>query len=281
MKALPKIPDHEVLTCLGGGQLTLVYSARALADDSPCAVKVIRPDWQDHPTAIKLLQREARACLAVQHPHLVHLRHAHVTRAPYFLVFDMLTGESVRDRLRREYVLEVPLAVWIARQTAEALAALHRARFIHADVKPDNIRLVGEGHVILLDLGFTHRPGENSFFLEKGFVMGTVNYLPPELCSREPADGFASDMFSLGVMLFEMLTGQLPYPPGTTEQTMRRHESDAARDIRELAPALPSGLAELVNRLLSKSPRERPKALQVVQKLITLEIAALRWRKAA
>src|SRR5581483_910265 len=99
MKALPKIPGFELLTCLGGGSLTSVYAARATESDTTCALKLLRPDWQDQPVAIKLLQREARACLAVQHPHLVKLIDAHVTRDPYFLVMEMLPGESLRRRL--------------------------------------------------------------------------------------------------------------------------------------------------------------------------------------
>src|SRR5205814_4788076 len=122
------------LPCLGGGPLTVVYAARDSAGDTPCAVKVIREDYEEPSTAIKLLQREARACLAVQHPHLVRLLDTHVTRPPYFLVMEMLSGESLRRRLRRDYFLEPPTTLWIARQTAEALAALHRAGFVHGDV---------------------------------------------------------------------------------------------------------------------------------------------------
>src|SRR5271154_1663446 len=90
MMAVPKIPGYELLSCLGGGIMTSVYSARAVAGDASCAVKLLRPDWQDQPVAVKLLQREARACLAVQHKHLVKLQSAHVTSPPYFLVMDML-----------------------------------------------------------------------------------------------------------------------------------------------------------------------------------------------
>src|SRR5436309_973663 len=158
----PKVPGYELLDRLGGGPLTEVFSARDCAADEACAVKVLRPQWHDQPTAIKLLQREARAGLAVQHPHLVRLRYTHVTRAPYFLVMELLPGESLRRRLRRDYRLDVPTSLWIARQTAEALAALHKAGFLHGDVKPDNIRLVSDGTAILIDLGFAHRPGENA-----------------------------------------------------------------------------------------------------------------------
>src|SRR5262249_39570417 len=158
---------------------------------------------------------------------------------PYFLVMDLLPGESLRRRLRRDYRLEVPTALWIVRQTAEGLAALHRAGFMHGDVKPDNVRLLAEGHAILLDLGFAHRPGENASLLAQGYILGTVDSLAPELCQPEPADDYASDLFSLGVMLFEMLTGQLPYPTGTVEQTLRRHGSDPPADIRRHAVAVP------------------------------------------
>jgi serine/threonine protein kinase len=281
MKAIAKIPGYELLTCLGGGTITSVYAARSLGDDSSCAVKVLRPDWSDQPTAIKLLQREARACLAVRHPHLIALRHAHVTRPPYYLVMDMLPGEALRRRLRRDYRLAPATALWIARQTAEALAALHRQGFVHGDVKPDNVRVLAEGNAMLLDLGFAHRPGENASFLEGGYVLGTVNYLAPELCGQSKSDDQASDLFSLGVTLFEMLTGQFPYPPGTVEQTLRRHESDPPADIRNHDVRLPRGAAELVNGLLSHRPKDRPGARRVVQELVALEIAAIRRPRAA
>jgi serine/threonine protein kinase len=281
MKAIPKIPGYELLARLGGGLLTSVYAARELASDSPCAVKVLREDWEDQATGVKLLQREARACLAVQHRHLVRLRQAHVTRPPYFLVMDLLSGESLRRRLRRDYRLDVPTALWVSRQTAEALAALHRAGLVHGDVKPDNIRLLGDGNAILLDLGFAHRPGENAAIQRQGYILGTVDYLAPELCGAEPADEQGSDLFSLGVTLFEMLTGQLPYPPGSIDQTLRRHETEPPADVRQYLPHLPPALAGLASRLLAQRPVERPRAQAVIPQLIALEIAALRKRKAA
>ncbi len=136
MTALPKIPGYELLTCLGGGVITSVYSARAIEDDFPCAVKVLRPDWEDQPVAVKLLQREARAVLSVKHPHLVRIIDEHVLTPPHFLVMELLSGESLRRRMRRDYSLPLPTALWIVRQMAEALAALHRKGFIHGDVKP-------------------------------------------------------------------------------------------------------------------------------------------------
>src|SRR5262249_3282827 len=156
-------------------------------------------------TAIKLLQREARAGFAVRHPRLVRVLHAHVLTPPYFLVMELLRGESLRRRLRRDYRLDVPATVWVARQTAEALAALHRGGFRHGAVKPDTVRRVEDGTAVLLALGFAPRPGENDALWRQGYVLGTADYLAPELCRREPQGGPASDLFSLGVTLFEML----------------------------------------------------------------------------
>jgi serine/threonine protein kinase len=258
-----------------------VYSARDSATGELCAVKLLRPDWEDQPTAVKLLQREARTGLAIRHPHLVPFLFAHVTRPPYFLVMELLKGESLRRRLRRDDRLDVLSALWIVRQCAEALTALHRAGFLHGDIKPDNIRLVEDGHAVLIDLGFAHRPGENAHLLKRGYVLGTVDYLAPELCAFDEETETCSDIFSLGVTLFEMLTGQLPYPHGTIEQTLRRHSAEPPADIRDLAEGLPSGLVTLIDRLLSRQPQDRPRAGQVVQHIIALESSLIGRRMSA
>lgn len=281
MQLLPRIPGYEFVRALGGGPLTCVYAARECATDAACAVKILREEWQDQPTAVQLLRREARAGMAVHHSHLVAIRDAHVARRPYFLVMDLLPGESLRRWLRRDYWLDVATALWITRQTATALAALHRAGFVHADVKPDNIRIVEAGTAMLIDLGFAHRPGEHVDLRRQGYVLGTVNYLAPELCGFSSDGDFRSDLFSLGVTLFEMLTGKLPYPAGTPEQTFRRHRDDTPFDIRRFAGDLPPTVTAFVNRLLQRRPADRPKAAAVVQQLIALEIAAMRRRKAA
>jgi serine/threonine protein kinase len=259
--------------------MTTVYEAREAESGAPCAVKVVRADWEDQETAVKLLQREARAGLSVRHPHLVQVTDAQVLQAPHFLVMRLLPGEPLRYRLRRDYRLPVPDAVWVTRQTAEALAALHQAGFLHGDIKPDNLRLTDDGTAVLLDLGFAHRPGENAAFLRAGYVLGTANYLAPELCDERPEEGLSSDLFSLGVTLFEMLTGRLPYPPGSLRQTFRRHRCDPPADVRRLAGPLPPALVALVERLLAHRPEARPRAAAVVQKLIEVEIAALKGKR--
>jgi serine/threonine protein kinase len=281
MDSMPQLPGYDLLKCLGGGPMTVVYSARNEDTEALCAVKTLREEWEDRSTAIKLLQREARAGLVVRHPHLVRVTDVHVTCPPYFLVMDLLPGESLRRRLQREYCLEPADALWIVRQTAEALARLHRAGFLHGDIKPDNVRLIDDGTAVLIDLGFAHRPGENAALFRKGYVIGTANYLAPELCDPRPEEDLSCDLFSLGVTLFEMLTGRLPYPPGSLTQTFRRHRCDPPADIARLNAGLPNDLVELVRELLSHHPEDRPSASAVVVRLINLEIATLRWFRSA
>jgi serine/threonine-protein kinase len=281
MQPIPRIPGFQLVQRLGGGPMTAVYSARTDETDGPCAIKLLREDWEDKETGIKLLQREARAGLGVRHPNLVRILEAHVTANPYYLVMELLSGESLRRRLRRDYRLQVRDAIWVARQIAEAVAALHKAGFLHGDLKPDNIRLTDDGTAVLLDLGFAHRLGENAAFLRAGYVLGTVNYLAPEQCDPIPSEEYASDLFSLGVTLFEMLTGRLPYPPGSLNQTFRRHQCDPPASIRHSVGSLPGPLVHLVERLLAHEPARRPKADAVVRQLVNLEIAALSRRRSA
>jgi serine/threonine protein kinase len=280
MHPFPRSPGFQLLQHLGGGLMTSVYSARSAGDDAPCALKVLREDWDDPPTAIKLLQREARAGLTTAHPHLVRILEAHVTSPPYYLVMELLPGVSLRQRLRRDYRLRPREAVWIIRQMAEALAALHKAGFLHGDIKPDNVRLIDDGTAVLLDLGFAHRPGENAALLNAGYILGTANYLAPEQCEPMPWEDRASDVFSLGVMLFEMLAGRLPYPAGSLRQTLRRHACDPPADIRRSVGSVPAPLVALLERLLARRAEDRPSASSVVQQLINLEIVSLRRRAA-
>jgi serine/threonine protein kinase len=206
---------------------------------------------------------------------------AHVTDPPYFLALEYLDGETLHDRLQRDYALDLRTTVWIGRQMAEALAGLHRAGFIHGDVKPENVRLLDAGTAVLVDLGFAHRPGETGVFADEGYVLGTANYLAPELCGDDPHDGPAADWFSFGVMLFESLTGELPYPHGpVAEMLADRRRSDMADALAGVQFTWPPRLTALLQGLLSRRPEGRPAGALIVHELVALEIAALGRRRA-
>ena len=258
MQSLPQIPDFDILRPLGGGPLTEVFAARRHDDDRLCALKLPRENWPGHTTAVRLLRREYRALRTARHPHIVRMLDAHVTDPPYFVALEFLDGETLRDRLQRDYALDLRTTIWIARQMAEALAALHRAGFIHGDVKPENLHILDNGTAVLMDLGFAHRPGENGVFADDGYVLGTANYLAPELCGDAPDDGPAADWFSFGVMVFEMLSGALPYANGTVNELLADRRQDAAMDgLMAFARAWPPRLTALLERLLAMQPPAR------------------------
>lgn len=276
MPPLPRIPGYDLLRPLGGGPLTEVFAARRHVDDFPCALKLPREAWPGHGMAVQLLRREYRALRSVRHQNVVRLLDAHVADMPYFLALEYLEGESLRDRLQRDYALDMRTAVWIARQLAEALAAVHRAGFTHGDVKPENVRLLDLGMAVLVDFGFTHRPGENGVFADDGYILGTANYLAPELRGDSPHDGPPSDWFSFGVMLFEMLTGSLPHAGGSVaEMLAERQQPSAADGLLAFARAWPPRLTALLERLLAPQPAARPPAVLILHELIALEIAAI------
>jgi serine/threonine protein kinase len=264
----PRLPGYVLGPRLGGGPTCDVYSASDREGRHSWAIKVLRDDAARDPTNLQLLRREARAGLAVRHAHLVRVVRARTSGdGPFHLVMDRVAGRSVRACQQAKGWRGARLAASIARQIAGALAALHMAGFVHGDVKPENVHLGPGRTATLLDLGFAHRPGLDAGILDTGFVLGTANYVAPELCDDPESDGPAADVFSLGVTLFELLTGELPYPDGGVEETMLLHRDGAPESLRRWRGAWPAGLSGLVDRMLSRDPEDRPTAGQVGREL--------------
>src|SRR5262249_30853070 len=180
MGGAPRIAGYELIQPLGGGPFTRVYSAHEFATDAVVALKHLPDDAPHFDLALTLLRREARAGLKTVHPNLVRARVDHTIVRPYYLTMDLLRGESLRVALKRRYLLRPNTALWVARQVAEALAALHKNGYVHGDVKPENVRLTDSHTAVLIDLGYAHKPGDNARFHRNGLILGTANYLAPE-----------------------------------------------------------------------------------------------------
>jgi serine/threonine protein kinase len=277
---LPSIPGYRPLRYLGGGKIFQVWEARPDDDTVPVALKVPRPEAAGRQTTLTLLRREARAGLRVRHPRLGRVLRAHLSEPPYAVVLELVPGRSLKDQLKRRGRLPVRSAVWVARQAAEGLAALHRAGLVHADVKPGNVLVSVRGEATLIDFGFTHRPGENRKLTQIGTVIGTANYLAPELCVQPVREGPAADVFALGVTLFECLTGRLPYPADSVGEAMKLRRRKPV-DLTDVPGPWPSRVVEVVRAMLSRDPRDRPLAAGVVRELIRAEIELLGHRSPA
>ena len=196
---------------LGEGNFTRVYLARPAdgPQNQPAAyvVKVLRKEWWRDPLAIEMQRREAWVGSKVSHPNLLPVLSVSVEDPPFYIVTPKLDGATLAQLILDRGRLGVPLALWIARQVAEGLTALFDATgMIHTDVKPANILVSPTGHATLIDFGFVQTPAEASQWATRPLA-GTLAYIAPEMVTSALAAGPQADIYSLGVTLYEMLTG--------------------------------------------------------------------------
>ncbi|HEX3998763.1 MAG TPA: serine/threonine-protein kinase [Pirellulales bacterium] len=261
---------------LGEGTLARVFAAQPVGSTAgrpaPYALKMLRPRWHDRPEAIALMRREALVGRSVANPHLVAILVAHVQESPYFVVMPRLAGETLAAVLARDGTLDVLRALWIARQTAEALDALHRQGFLHGDVKPSNIQLAPTGHATLLDLSFVRPMSDSGPALDTP-LMGTPSYLAPEQISSTLRNDQRSDIYSLGAVLYEMLAGEPPFAARELAELLELHRQNRPRQLRSVRPDVPSPLAKLIGEMIAKEPLRRPQTMgEVIRSLVRLEI---------
>jgi serine/threonine-protein kinase len=281
-----KLPERmgswELVRRAGIGSLAEIYQARPVgspAGQAAYAVKRLRPEWREKPEAVALLRREAMVGRQVSHPHLVPILAAGTAQPPYYLVMPWLAGRTLADRLAACEGLDLPQALWIARQVAEALEALWSAGWMHGDVKPGNIHLSMQGHVTLLDLGFARRQQETGSAVDR-CVLGTVGYLAPETIVSALRCDIRSDIYSLGVVLFEILAGRLPFTGQTLAELAAQHRQDRAPELRRLVAHLPAGVIRLVREMLCKEPLRRPQTpRELIDRLWALEISTFSERR--
>lgn len=233
-------------------------------------IKQVRWDTDEPLTALRLLAREVEVSRDVAHPHLATILAAELSGTPPFIVRPYYDGASARELSDRSPRRHLRHLLWWSRQVAEALAALHERGWVHGDIKPENIIVSPTGHVTLIDLGFACRPdGEDPPLAP--LLQASLAYAAPELIAATFGMSAKADIYGLGVTLFELLTGELPFK-GTAEQLARAHVEQPAPDPRRLVRDLPSHVARLVQRLLSKQPEHRPTASELVEKLFEYEI---------
>jgi serine/threonine-protein kinase len=260
---------------LGEGQLASVYQARPAGGtpEQPAgyAVKVLRPEWQDDSRGLATLARETLVGRKVAHPHLVPILAAQLVDPPYYIAMPFLEGQALDEQLRVQGQLDLPVAFWIARQVAQALEALNQAGWMHCDVKPSNILVSPHGHATLIDLGFARQVEEKGSIADRP-VLGTIQYLAPEMLYSALGGDIRSDVYSLGVTLFEMLTGRVPFDADDIAELANQHRQELPGDLRSLVPHLPTRAARLTHQMLAKEPLRRPLPGDLVNRLATLEI---------
>lgn len=275
-KALGRLGPWQLLRTLGEGSMTRVYLARPTASEAAVgsyAVKSLRREWWNDPRAIEMQRREAWVGQRVSSPHLAPVLSAGVSAPPYYTVTPKLDGRTAAQLLADGDQPTLPVALWIARQAAQALDALWQATgMIHSDVKPANLMVGPDGHTTLLDLGLCQTPTDARSWAQRP-VVGTLRYLAPERVTSASAVGVRSDLYSLGATLYELIAGRPPHDGHSPAELINQHRTERPECLRSAAPRTPKPVASLVHRLLSKDPMRRPAtSAEVVDELAPLEI---------
>ena len=247
---------YILLEVLGGGGMARVYLAHDNVLDREVALKVLREQYADDEGFVERFRREARNAASLNHPNIVQVYdQGRDDDGTYYIAMEYVPGGTLKDRLAKEEPLALGEAAGIASRVAEALEVAHGRGIVHRDIKPHNVLLSASGEAKVADFGIA-RAASSKTMTETNLILGTAAYMSPEQVRGEPV-GPASDLYSLGVVLFEMLTGRLPYEADDPIATAMKHINDPAPHPREVNPAVPEEVDALVVKLLAKRPEDR------------------------
>jgi eukaryotic-like serine/threonine-protein kinase len=248
-------PRYEIVRLLGKGGMGAVYLAHDRELGRDVALKLIAPHLAGDHGVLERFKREIHLSSIVTHRNVLRVYDLGESDGVKFLTMQFIDGESLADRLVRERPLAVDTAVAILRAICEGLAAAHENGVLHRDLKPQNVMLDGAGHVYLTDFGLA-TSSALSTLTQAGALMGTPQYMSPEQVKGAAVDA-RSDIFSIGVMLYEMLAGSLPYSGDTVFEVMIKRTQAPPKPVRELNAAVPAYLQQLVERCLAIEPDAR------------------------
>jgi len=261
---------YKLEQCIGSGGMGEIYRARRMHIGDTVAVKVLRADVVEDEKSRQRFYREARAAAMLHHPNAVVIHDfGEDADGTAYIVMELLVGRSLRQVLVQEGTISAVRAYGIIRQASAALDAGHRNGIVHRDIKPDNIILLDSNdaadHVKILDFGIAKvldNKTLDTHSLEQrltnvGSVIGTPHYMAPEQCQGEEADS-RSDIYSLGVVLYELLTGVAPFLAKTPTGVAIKHVTEKPRPLREINPSVPEAIDRVVLHALEKDPNARP-----------------------
>jgi len=241
---------------LGSGGMSTVFLARDETLERWVAVKVLHREISDEPDQIERFRQEARAVAQLSHPNLVAVIDAGEDGGYPYIVFEYIAGETLKDRIDRVGPLPLDEAVAYAIEIGRGLAAAHACRLVHRDVKPQNVLIDQEGRAKVTDFGIARSLGSDGGLTKTGRVLGTTDYVSPEQAMGHAIDA-RSDIYALGIVLYEMLTGDVPFKAETLVGVAMKHVNEPMPDVQLQRPEVSSILAAVVDRATAKDPAER------------------------
>lgn len=264
--AAGRISHYRIIRKLGAGGMGEVYLARDTRLDRNVAIKVLPAEFTTDSTRLRRFEREAKSASALNHPNIITIYEIGQANHSHYIATEYIEGETVRQLIARER-LGVPEALDVAIQVAGALSAAHQAGIIHRDIKPENVMLRPDGYAKVLDFGLVKLAEEDSIAgqsrtstlqntTEPGSVMGTVRYMSPEQARGKPLDA-RTDIFSLGIMLYEMITGCAPFQGESIADIFAAILHNEPPPISDYLPDTPEELQRVISNALRKDNRER------------------------
>ena len=251
---------YEVLSVLGEGGMGVVYRARRRVFDKIVALKILRADLVHKRGATERFMTEAKAASAIGSAHIVDVfDYGYLPDGSAYFAMELLEGPSLADLIDRGDLLASMRAVRLTRQIAEGLADAHAANIIHRDLKPDNIFVIqveGADFVKIVDFGIAKVLGLQNQITRAGAIFGTPHYMSPEQCKGQPVD-HRSDIYSLGVMFYEMLTGEVPFDAENPLSILSQHLNDRPPPFPDLGRPQPVGAEEALMCCMAKAPSQR------------------------
>jgi len=247
---------------IGRGGMSSVYLAFDTVLERPVAIKLMHREIASDSDQLERFRREARSVARLSHPHVVTVIDAGEEPSPHdgdghgaavgspYIVLEYVEGETLKELIRREGPLEIPQAIAYAIEIARALGAAHERMIVHRDVKPQNILIGGEGGAKITDFGIARTLTEEALTMA-GRVLGTTDYVSPEQALGHPVTG-QSDLYSLGIVLYEMLTGEVPFRGDSPVAVAMRHVREEVPDVQLLRPGVSAATASVIDRAVAK-----------------------------
>ena len=251
-----KIGRYEIKSELGRGGMATVYETYDPVFERTVAVKVLPREFMHDPEFRARFVREAKTIAALEHPAIVPVYDFGEDDGQPYLVLRLMPGGSLADKLKQG-PLSIDETATILRRLGSALNHAHNQGIVHRDLKPGNILFDQYGHAFLTDFGIVHIASSSSGLTASGSLVGTPTYMSPEQVYGDKALDGRSDIYALGVILFQMLTGYLPYDADTPARVMMKHVMDPVPDILEVRPDLPSACSDIITKAMAKKPGER------------------------
>ncbi len=271
---LGRLGEFDVLEIIGRGGMGIVLKGYDHELNRWIAIKVLGPQYAENAAARKRFAREAQAAAAVVHPHVIGIHAVDAAHQPPYFVMPFVPGESLQQRIDRVGTLDVSDVLRISQQVAEGLAAAHAQGLVHRDIKPANILLERNvERVVITDFGLA-RAMDDASLTQSGVIAGTPQYMSPEQARGESVDA-RTDLFSLGSVMYAMLTGHPPFRADTPWAALRRVTDQTPRPLREINAAVPDWLEAFIGKLHAKSADARFASASEVAELLKCCLAHL------